>query len=436
MLKSYRKMFVFVVRLVSLRDHSCFSRQRGLCARLSITIACTLLCVYVSACAVIQKLKMPSVARIKGISEGFEAGTIVRTETGRVLSFEELLADLEGVQVVYVGEKHGNQAHHDIQLKVLKALYEKDPTLLVGMEMFVISDQHVLDKWSAGQLDEETFLNKIGWEEKWKHDFALYRAILDFIREESLKVVAVNVPHPIVEKVARVGLDGLSDDERHQIAQKIDTSREKHRSYIESAFGTHESDEIDVFEFFYEAQCVWEDSMAEAISRALDNKRMVVITGNGHIAHKFGIPYRAFRRTNASFRTVMPLAVGTEVDRDEADYIWVTPTEKLAVRSGLHPGPPRKPVVGIRLKTLEHVKGVIIVDVMPKSPAAEAGIKPQDTLVAIDGNPVSRLSDLHNAIAGSKGASTFLFKIDRQGRLMELTIKLDKTNSPGEETSP
>jgi len=392
--------------------------------------------VYVSACAVIQKLKMPSVARIKGISKGFEVGTIVRTQTGQVVSFEELMADLENVEIVYVGEKHSNQAHHDIQLKVLKALYEEDPTLLVGMEMFVISDQHVLDQWSAGQLDEETFLNEIGWEEKWKHDFALYRAILDFIREESLRVVAINVPRSIIEKVARVGLDGLSDDERHQIAQGIDTSREEHRSYVESVFGTHESDEIGVFEFFYEAQCVWEDSMAQAISRALDNKRMIVITGNGHIAHKFGIPYRAFKRTNASFRTVMPLTVGTEVDRDEADYIWVTPTEKPAGPSGLCPGPPRKLVVGIRLKALEHVKGVLIVDVMPKSPAAKAGIKPQDTLVAIDGSPVSRLSDIHNAIAGSKGSSTFLFKIDRQGRLMELTVKLNKTNSLGGEASP
>ena len=402
---------------------------RYLNMRLLIIAASVFLCMYVTGCAVIQKLKMPTVLRIKGVSEGFETGTIVHTETGQVVSFEELMADLEGVRIVYVGERHSNEAHHDVQLRILKALYEKDPTLLVGMEMFVSSDQHALDQWSAGQLDEETFLKEVGWEEKWKFDFALYRAILDFIREESLKVVAVNVPRSIVETVARVGLDGLSDEERDQIAQEVDTSTEEHRTYVQSAFDTHESDEISAFEFFYEAQCVWEDSMAEAISRALNNKRMVVITGNGHIAHKFGIPYRAFKRTKASFRSVMPLAVGTEVERDVADYIWVTPTERLAHRSRLCAGGPRRPVVGIRLKTLDQGKGVLIKDVMPKSPAARAGIKPQDILVAIDGNPVSRLSDLHNAIAGSKGASTFLFKIDRQGKLMELTVRIKKTNS-------
>ena len=402
---------------------------RYLNMRLLIIAASVFLCMYVTGCAVLQKLKMPTVMRIKGVPEGFETGTIVHTETGQVVSFEELMADLEGVRIVYVGERHSNEAHHDVQLRILKALYEKDPTLLVGMEMFVSSDQHALDQWSAGQLDEETFLKEVGWEEKWKFDFALYRAILDFIREESLKVVAVNVPRSIVETVARVGLDGLSDEERDQIAQAVDTSTEEHRTYVQSAFDTHESDEITAFEFFYEAQCVWEDSMAEAISRALNNKRMVVITGNGHIAYKFGIPYRAFKRTKASFRSVMPLAVGAEVERDVADYIWVTPTERLAHRSRLCAGGPRRPVVGIRLKTLDQGKGVLIKDVMPKSPAARAGIKPQDILVAIDGNPVSRLSDLHNAIAGSKAASTFLFKIDRQGKLMELTVRIKKTNS-------
>jgi uncharacterized iron-regulated protein len=379
---------------------------------------------------------MPTLVRIKGISKGFEIGSIVRTETGHVVSFEELMADLEGVRVVYVGERHTNKAHHDVQLRILKALYEKDPMLSVGMEMFAISDQHTLDRWSAGQLDEESFLKEVGWDEKWKFDFALYRKILDFIRKESLKVVAVNVPRSIVEKVARLGLDGLSDEELDQISPEVDTSREEHRAYVKSAFSTHESDEIGTFEFFYEAQCVWEDSMADAISRALNNKRMLVITGNGHIAHKFGIPSRVFKRTKVSYRTIMPLAVGTEAERDAADYIWVTPAERLADRGGLCPGGPRKTVVGIRLKALDEGKGVLIVDVMPKSPAALAGIKPQDIIVAIDGESVSRLSDLHNAIAGSKGTSTFLFKIDRQGKLMELTVRTKRTNSVSEDALP
>ena len=396
--------------------------------RFVILTACVFLCVSVSSCAMIQKLKMPTVVRIKGVSDGFEIGTIVHSESGQVVSFDELMADLEVVRVVYVGERHCNQVHHDVQLRILKALHEKDPVLLVGMEMFEGSDQHALDQWSSGQLDEESFLKEVGWDEKWRFDFAIYRPILEFIREKSLKVVPLNVPRSIVEKVARVGLGGLSKEERDQIAHEVDTSREEHRTYVESVFGTHESDEVKTFDFFYEAQCVWEDSMAEAISRAPNNKQVVVITGNGHIAYKFGIPDRLFKRTKGPFRTVMPLVVGTEVKRDVADYIWVTPAERFVHRSGLRPGTSKRPVIGIRLKAGEQGKGLLILNVIPESPAARAGIKKQDILVAIDGNPVSSLSDIHNAIAGAKGVSRFQFKIDRDGKLLELPVRIKRKN--------
>ncbi|HID30215.1 MAG TPA: PDZ domain-containing protein, partial [Desulfobacterales bacterium] len=69
-------------------------------------------------------------------------------------------------------------------------------------------------------------------------------------------------------------------------------------------------------------------------------------------------------------------------------------------------------------------------------PAVRAGVKPQDILVAVDGKPVSRLSDLHNAMAGTTGASTFLFRIDRQGKLLELTVHIEKTSATRTEASP
>ena len=108
----------------------------GFAMRLIIVAVCVFLCMHASGCAVIKQLKMPTVVRIKGVTGEFEIGAIVRTETGQVVSFDELMADLEDVRVVYVGERHSNEAHHDVQLRILKALYEKDPTLFVGMEMF------------------------------------------------------------------------------------------------------------------------------------------------------------------------------------------------------------------------------------------------------------------------------------------------------------
>ena len=156
--------------------------------------------------------------------------------------------------------------------------------------------------------------------------------------------------------------------------------------------------------------------MAEAIADALDNHRMVVFAGNGHIAYKFGIPDRVHRRSGASFRTLMPVTVGAKVKRHVADYIWVTPP---------HMPKPRRVIVGIRLKANDQEERVLIEEVVEESPAERAGIKAQDVLLAIDARPVSGLMDVHTAVAGSKGARTHLFKIERQGEILELTVRLD-----------
>jgi hypothetical protein len=50
-----------------------------------------------------------------------------------------------------------------------------------------------------------------------------------------------------------------------------------------------------------------------------------VLAGNGHIQFKYGIPDRAFSRTDEAFRTIYPAPVGDVVELDIADYIWVTP---------------------------------------------------------------------------------------------------------------
>jgi len=193
--------------------------------------------------------------------------------------------------------------------------------------MFEASYQSVLDQWSAGLLDETSFLKAVDWEKTWKFDFSLYRPILEFIRKRSLKLVGLNVPASIVEKVAREGLDSLSKEERSKVARKIFLSNERHRAYVKEAFKNHRSGDIKNFDFFYQAQCVWDESMAEAIAHAIDNNQMVVLAGNGHIAYRFGIPDRVLRRTNTSFRTIMPVPVGTEVKPDIADYVWVTPLQ-------------------------------------------------------------------------------------------------------------
>ncbi len=269
----------------------------------------------------------PKTLYVKDLSESFEKDTIISAETGKPISFEELVAELNAGQVIYVGEQHTDQSHHQIQLKIIKAVFQEHPSMAVGMEMFDHSYQNVLDMWSGGELDEKTFLRKVHWYSNWRFSFSLYSDILNFVQDNHIRLVGLNIPSHIPAKIRVGGIENLRDDEKKHLPQSIDTSNTAHRDYVRQVFNQHHhhfKGGVD-FEDFYTVQAVWEDAMAEAVAENLNGNAMVVLAGNGHIQYKYGIPDRAFGITGASFRTVFLAGVGDEVDLNIADFIWVTP---------------------------------------------------------------------------------------------------------------
>jgi uncharacterized iron-regulated protein len=261
---------------------------------------------------------------IKEMQGSYKEGTIISATQKTPVSFEELMADLSGRRIIYVGEKHSDRSHHAVQLKIIKAIYRHHQNMAVGMEMFDHTYQPVLDLWSAGKMDPREFLRKVHWYANWRYDFSLYSDILDFIKEKKIRLVALNIPFNIPPKIRVGGIENLADDEKKHLPRDIDTSNTAHREYVADVFKRHHFKGMVEFDDFYTAQSVWEDAMAESITRNLENDKMIVLAGNGHIQYKYGIPDRAFRRTGASFRTIYPARVGQEIDLGIADYIWVT----------------------------------------------------------------------------------------------------------------
>ncbi len=279
--------------------------------------------IYLWGCAVTPTKKLT----IQGTDLSFEEGVIISAKLGRPVSFKELSTDLNSTRIIYIGEKHTNVAHHRIQLEVIQAIFKEHSNLAVGLEMFDHTYQDVLDLWSAGELDQKVFLKKTHWYANWRFDFSLYREILEFIKENHIRLVALNIPNHIPPKIREGGIDHLREDEKKHLPQQIDTSKTAHRDYLQNVFDGHKHHfrgEVE-FENFYAAQSVWEDAMAEMISQHLKDDVMVVLAGNGHIQFKYGIPDRAYNRTGALFRTIYLAPAGDVVELDVADYIWVTP---------------------------------------------------------------------------------------------------------------
>jgi len=268
----------------------------------------------------------PKMLSIADSDRQFPAGAIIDTRSGQAIDFETLVHALDSVQVVYVGEQHTRPAHHRIQLQILEAMADLDLPLAVGMEMFDRTYDPLLARWSGGELTEEAFLQQTHWYANWRYDFGLYRDLLLAVKDRRLPLYGLNLPFHLPAKIAAGGIDSLLFPDRQFVPEALDFSDNRHRAYIEEVFAHHRMPERTHFEFFYQAQVAWEETMAEAVAEHLGDRRMLVIAGNGHIVKNFGIPDRAFRRTQAPFLTVYLATAGDTVDLDDGDYIWVTPS--------------------------------------------------------------------------------------------------------------
>ncbi len=272
--------------------------------------------------------KMPPLTSVEGVTRHFMVGQIVHIETGEPLSFERFIEQLESRDLVFIGEVHDNPEHHLIQVQILQSLMARQGPLTVAMEFFQKPQQAIVDRYLAGKSTESEFLEEVNWKKQWSFDYSFYRPLILAVKEKGGKILAINAPNDIVKKVARTGLSSLDPDERSQLADDIDLNKEKHRTYLQEVFKNEAHHVLNDFDYFYQAQCVWEDTMAENISKALKNKNevMVVLAGNGHIINKYGIPDRTLGRTPVEMATVVlwPMEERLIITKQAADYVWLT----------------------------------------------------------------------------------------------------------------
>ena len=91
---------------------------------------------------------------LKVIAIGFAAAHSFDLNRLEVTTLEEMVADLSGVQAVFIGEIHDQASHHAAQLQVVRALHEAGVPVSIGLEMFREDGQAELDRWRAGELEE------------------------------------------------------------------------------------------------------------------------------------------------------------------------------------------------------------------------------------------------------------------------------------------
>lgn len=255
------------------------------------------------------------------------------------LSPQEVIQDLAQANVVYLGETHDSAEDHKAQLDIIQQLYQKDPRMAIGMEMFQRPYQPVLDNFLQGKLTEAALQKKSQYDKRWGYPWENYAPVLQFAKEKQLPVLALNTPSEVTKKVSRKGLNSLGAAERKFIPplSEIRTDNLKYRKSLQEVYaGFHKrgkSKDPQQFERFFQAQVLWDETMADVITQFLKRNPesyVVVLAGQGHIVYGYGIPSRVARRINSiSVKAVVQRSVllnPTEKYPQEksriADYFW------------------------------------------------------------------------------------------------------------------
>ncbi len=330
----------------------------------------------------------------------------VAVDLSALKTLADVVAGAADKKIIYVGEYHDRYAHHDVQLKVVRELHRRDPKLAVGMEMFHRPYQQALDDYIGGRTDEREFLKRSEYFKRWGFDYNLYKPILDFCRAENIPVVALNIRHEITDKVSKSGLDSLTAEERAEVPPQMDFSDDEYRKRLKEVFSEHKSSPDREFDHFYQAQVVWDETMATSVDEFLrkrPDRRMVVIVGGGHIAHGFGIPKRAFRRNGHPYAVILN---DPDLERGVADYAVYPPS--------------LEGVAAPRLMTMFREEGgkLTVTGFSKGSPAEKAGLKSGDEVLSADGEPVKDVGDLKLLLFFKKAGDTVTVKALRKRFLL------------------
>jgi len=250
---------------------------------------------------------------------------ILRVEDGHYVSLAEMLDDLKGVQLVFMGELHDHAGHHRAQLQVINGLKDMGVPVAVGLEMFRQESQWALDRWVAGTMPVGEFLRI--YSDNWSR-WSVYREIFFTSRRKKIPMVGLNISREITRKVARNGFASLTPEQAGQIPGVRCDVDEKYRNYIRRVLGGHGGDD-ESFIHFCEAQMLWDSAMARALLDFLaanPNYTVVVLTGSGH-AWKYGIPEQVKRQKEVPYRVLLPEIRGRIEAGDatpaEADYLML-----------------------------------------------------------------------------------------------------------------
>lgn len=328
-------------------------------------------------------------------------------------SLGKIIPDLLDKQVVFVGEQHNRFEHHINQLQIIQQFHKAGSDFGVGMEMFKKPYQGIIDAYFSDEIDEQTFLKQTRYFEEWGYDYHLYKPIIDFMKRNHIPLIALNLPERITRQVSRSGIDMLVPADKDLIPENLDFSDSRYAQDLREVFALHgDQKALQDFNYFYQAQVLWDETMAETayqFLRKTPHRKLIVLAGNGHLRYRYGIPKRLQRRIMTSSAVILQ---DETLENGIADYVLQT-TRLEGTRS---------PKLGVAVENKE--TGLLVKSVAHKSPAHTAGLEKGDFITRFNHVVIHSLADLRYGLFTTDPDGTYPLQINRNSVIIEKEIHM------------
>lgn len=378
-------------------------------------------------------------------------GSWIDPITGDTQAYDQTIEAAAASDIVMLGEVHPHVEHHRWQLATISALHGRRPDMVLGFESFPRAVQPALDRWTAGELSEDGFLEETNWPKNWGFDPELYLPMFHFARLHQVPMIALNVERDFVSRIRDEGLENIPEDERRGLTEPK-TPSDAYLDSLAETFSQHldirggegsEGDEAaedqgaetaddtsstpdDIkddprFQRFVKVQTTWDRAMAQALAEASKSSQsplVVGVLGSGHLERGFGVPYQLQDLGIEDATVFMPVAPAESCDaykEEVADALFVLPPLSQIAEG------PSGPKLGVMIETAENQ--VRVLQVMDDSIAKAADIRDGDAILEAAGVTLKDTSDLIGIVQQQAPGTWLPLSIEREGETIDIVAK-------------
>ncbi|MFO8061839.1 MAG: ChaN family lipoprotein [bacterium] len=248
------------------------------------------------------------------------SASVFSTDAGSIITFDAMLELLADYDVIVIGEEHGNDYHHAVELKIFRGLNERRPFAL-GLEMFERDVQPFINAYLSSEITEGEMLEQ---SRPWSNYQRDYAPLVNYAADNGLDVAAANIPRYLANAAAHNG--SLPDNADSSLFDIPFTYNDDYkRRFMETMEQVKNNNRampgIMDNENLFKAQLLKDATMAHSIASFVDSAgSMLFITGRFHCEYNDGIMTQ-LNYADSSLKTAVIIIEDTLTDILSGDFI-------------------------------------------------------------------------------------------------------------------